>query len=88
MALLGPGQNASFEFHLGNWLGADNDGAPIRPEVEKLADTDVLCLYGRDESDSLCPTVVQPEFEVHALPGGHHFGGDYAKLAALVVGGL
>jgi len=35
--LMGLGRNASFQFHVGNWLGSDDEEAiPIRPEAEKL----------------------------------------------------
>lgn len=82
--LMGLGRNASFEFHLANWIGKD-DGLPILPEVSKLHEADTLCLYGKDEEDSLCPRI--PPGHVHAQPlaGGHHFEGAYDKLAELIM---
>jgi type IV secretory pathway VirJ component len=79
------GQNASFEFHVGSWIGNDDtEGLPIRPEAEKLAAATTLCIYGADETDSLCPRLggaVRPLM----LPGGHHFDGDYEALAATIL---
>jgi type IV secretory pathway VirJ component len=82
--LMGLGQNASFEFHLANWIGKD-DGLPILPEAGKLSEADTLCLYGEDEDDSLCPDIPPGHVHAQSLPGGHHFDGAYDKLAELIV---
>ncbi|MGB8425942.1 MAG: AcvB/VirJ family lysyl-phosphatidylglycerol hydrolase, partial [Desulfobacterales bacterium] len=56
MALLGPGLETDFEFHFGDWLGSRPEGArPTKPEVLKLADTRLLCIFGEKEQESLCP---------------------------------
>ena len=82
--LMGLGDNASFEFHLANWIGKD-DGLPIMPEVRKLAAADTLCVYGDDDDDSICPKIPPGHVHVEALPGGHHFDGAYDKLAEVIV---
>lgn len=82
--LMGLGQNASFEFHLADWIGKD-DGLPILPEAIKLSDADTLCLYGEDEDDSLCPDIPPGHVHAQSLAGGHHFDGAYDKLAELIV---
>lgn len=82
--LMGLGKNASFEFHLANWIGKD-DGLPILPEVIRLHEADTLCLYGKDEEDSLCPEIPHGHVHAQALAGGHHFDGAYDKLAELIV---
>ena len=41
----------------------------------------VLCIYGTDEKDSLCPKLDPKKFNIVKLNGGHHFDGDYANLA-------
>jgi len=83
-ALLGPGQKASFEFHVSNWIGPGGD-RPIAPEALKLAATDTLCIYGLDEKDSLCPELAPDHARSEPLKGGHHFGGDYDALAGLIL---
>jgi len=45
----------------------------------------VLCLYGAEERDSPCPRLAGPAIKAVALGGGHHFGGDYAALAAQIL---
>ena len=86
-ALLGPGQKASFEFHLSNWIGPGGD-RPIAPEALKLAAADTLCIYGLDEKDSLCPELSPGHARAMPLKGGHHFGGDYDALAGLILDAL
>ncbi len=83
--LMGLGEKASFEFHVGNWIGNDDeDGLPIRPEAEKLAAATTLCLYGEDETDSLCAHLGDA-VRAYRLPGGHHFGGDYDRMADIIL---
>ncbi|HKX41198.1 MAG TPA: AcvB/VirJ family lysyl-phosphatidylglycerol hydrolase [Burkholderiaceae bacterium] len=83
-ALLGLGQKASFEFHVSNWIGTSGD-KPIAPEAAKLAAGRTLCLYGRDERDSLCPQLAPAHAQAVPLEGGHHFGGEYGALAARIL---
>ena len=82
--LLGPGQKASFEFHVSNWIGPSGD-KPIAPEAARLRAATTLCVYGSNEKDSLCPRLSPATTRVLALKGDHHFGGDYDKLAALIL---
>ena len=87
IALLGPGRQADFEFHLTDWLGssADRTTYPIRPEVQKLKGTKLLCLYGEEEMDSLCRDL-EPSFaKVVAMRGAHHFGGNYDAIGETIL---
>ncbi len=83
-ALIGLGKQAAFEFHVTNWLGGSG-GIPIKPETDRMSAADTLCLYGADDDDSLCPTIGAQHARVVNLAGGHHFGGDYKKLAELIL---
>jgi type IV secretory pathway VirJ component len=83
-ALLGLGQQASFEFHVANWIGPSGD-RPIAPEASRLGAADTLCLYGQDERDSLCPSLAPTHVQAVPLAGGHHFGGDYPALAGRIL---
>jgi type IV secretory pathway VirJ component len=86
IALLGPSLSASFEFHLGDWLGVGGDpGRPVLPEVKKLNGHPLLCVYGKEEDDSLCPRIVPPLGRAVALAGAHHFGGRYDAIADLIL---
>ena len=83
-ALLGPGQKASFEFHVTNWIGPSGD-LPIAPEALKLSAASTLCIYGLEEKDSLCPQLAPAHARVMPLAGGHHFSGEYDALAARIL---
>ncbi|MDD5224692.1 MAG: virulence factor family protein [bacterium] len=87
LALLGPGNEAEFEFHLTDWLGMSSAGKsfPIFPEVEKLKGKKILCLFGKEESDSLCPKLSPGLAQIIPLAGAHHFGGDYQDIAERII---
>ena len=87
-ALIGMGTEAFFEFSVRHWLGQPTGGLPIRPEIERGLLGRVQCIYGSDEQDSSCLTLRADGLEKTKLPGGHHFDGDYAAVAAAVVKGL
>ncbi len=78
---------------MSDWLDSRprSDALPLAPELARLRGIPVLCIYGRDEADSLCPTLADGVAERVALPGGHHFGGDYdivvRRIIAAAVGG-
>jgi type IV secretory pathway VirJ component len=88
--LLGPGEKASFEFHARRWFGGgdDDDALPILPEALKLDGKTTRCLYGSDDEDALCPSIPAEHARAEQLPGGHHFGGAYDKLAARILASL
>lgn len=86
--LMGLGEKASFEFHLTNWVGGNRGALPILPEAQKLVAKEVLCLYGSDDRESLCPKIPPGHVTAEPLPGGHHFDGAYGDLAARVLAGL
>lgn len=86
IALLGPDRTAELEFHLSEWLGGGEEaGRPVLPELKKLAGRPIVCVYGKAESDSLCPEVNPPLGKSIGLEGAHHFGGDYQAVADLLL---
>ncbi|WP_020677800.1 AcvB/VirJ family lysyl-phosphatidylglycerol hydrolase [Geopsychrobacter electrodiphilus] len=87
VALLNPGKTASFEFHLSDWMGGGGPpGRPIAPELARLQGLNVLCVYGRNEKDSLCRDLKPDRLTKSVgLDGGHHFDGDYKKLVELIL---
>jgi type IV secretory pathway VirJ component len=83
--MMGLGTNASFEFHVGNWLGGEGGAIPIQPEATKLQPNKTLCIYGAEEKDSLCPRLAPGSVEAHMMPGGHHFDGAFDELASVIL---
>ncbi|MEQ8033657.1 AcvB/VirJ family lysyl-phosphatidylglycerol hydrolase [Xanthomonas sp. WHRI 6106] len=84
-ALLSVGKLADYEFHVSNWLGSDEEGLPIAPEVQRLPASTTVCIYGQDDDDALCPSLPAQAATRVALPGDHHFKGDYATLAKVIM---
>jgi type IV secretory pathway VirJ component len=86
LCLLGPSRTAAFEFHVSTWLGAAaDDRYRTVPEIER-AGVPLTCIHGSDEKDSACLAVKGPRIRVLSLGTGHHFGGDYSRLADVILG--
>jgi type IV secretory pathway VirJ component len=84
-AIMGMSEHALFEFHVSSWVADDNSGPATLPEVDRIDGMTVLCIYGEDETDSLCPKLDAHKFTVVKLKGGHHFDGNYAGLAQTIL---
>jgi type IV secretory pathway VirJ component len=84
-AVMGMSEHALFEFHVTSWISDDNSGPATLPEVEKIVGTPVLCIYGAEESDSLCPKLDPHKVTIVKLKGGHHFDGNYDGLARMIL---
>jgi type IV secretory pathway VirJ component len=85
VAVMGMSEHALFEFHLTSWVSDSDSGPATLPEINRITGTPVLCIYGADENDSLCPKLDPKKFNIVKLKGGHHFDGDYANLARKIL---
>ncbi|HEX4151388.1 MAG TPA: AcvB/VirJ family lysyl-phosphatidylglycerol hydrolase [Steroidobacteraceae bacterium] len=83
--LMGMSEHALFEFHVSSWISNDMTGPETLPEVNRISGVSVLCIYGDGDKDSLCPKLDPARIQVVKLPGGHHFNGDYAGLAKVIL---
>jgi type IV secretory pathway VirJ component len=88
VSLLGLSEQASFEFHVAGWLGVQTGHHLTVPEVSRLGATPVLCFRGEDEADSACRLLRGAAVRTVTLPGGHHFGGDYERIADAILADL
>jgi len=85
IALLGPSPKVQFEFHMTDWVHDSKAGLAVAPEVDKLGAHHILCLWGEDDKDSLCPAIGGANVDKVMLKGAHHFDGGYEKLAAIIL---
>ncbi len=88
VALLGPGRTVDFRFHVADWWSnahRDTD-LPILPEVSRLlGGVPLLCVYGEEDTDTVCPQLPAGSAEVVRMKGAHHFDGAYAELGELIL---
>jgi type IV secretory pathway VirJ component len=84
-AVMGMSEHALFEFHVSSWISDSDSGPATLPEINRITGMPVLCIYGADESGSLCPKLDPKKFITAKLKGGHHFDGDYANLARQIL---
>jgi type IV secretory pathway VirJ component len=83
---LGPDSEVDWEFHLTDWLGGKSRNAmKVLPEVEKLANKRILCIFGEAETGSLCPQLSGDRLRVVAFKGAHHFGRSYEAIANTIL---
>jgi type IV secretory pathway VirJ component len=87
IALLAPAERANFQFHWADLLTDTSrpSDAPILPELERLRGMTVLCVYGKDEKESLCRLADTSAVRVDQRRGRHHFDGDYDAIAAEIL---
>jgi type IV secretory pathway VirJ component len=86
VAFLSLSQSAVFEFHLQNWLSDDNDDAlPVAPELLRMKGVRGLCVYGEDDTETVCTLPAAKSLQPLKLSGGHHFDGNYPRLASLLL---
>lgn len=90
LALLALSESADFEIHVTGWLGVnEHEGSrPTLPEIGAIPRGLIQCFYGEEEEDALC---ARPELDGAVrvkTGGGHHFDGDYERLADAILAGL
>ena len=77
---------ADYQVSVTGWLGLSSGGRPMGPDLAKLPAALVQCYYGKDETDTACTLLKGTGADVVATEGGHHFDGDYAAIAAKILG--
>lgn len=86
VSLVGLSSRAGFEFHFADLFRRENRAdRPTVPEIARLRGMRLLCVYGADEEDSACRDLPPGLATTIALPGGHHFGGAYQKVAGHIL---
>lgn len=89
MSLLGFAPDADFQIRVTGWLGmpASDKALQVQPELAKVPPSIVQCVYGADETDTLCPALANTGIDVVKTNGSHHFDGDYSALAEKIITG-
>ena len=81
ISLLGISHTADYQISVAGWLGESAGTRQTLPDILKIASPLIQCVYGQQESDTVCPELETRGIEVIATKGGHHFDGNYQALA-------
>jgi type IV secretory pathway VirJ component len=85
VVLLGASEYATFEFHVTGWFGAGEDHQfPVRPEIARLS-VPVTCIDPEEEPRPVCDGTANPRVTGVRVGRGHHFSGEYDRLAAAML---
>lgn len=90
VSLLAPSRQADFEIAVTGWMGIAGAGKHGDP-VEHLANLEAVkiqCIYGAAEKDSACRALqlrAPDGVQLVERPGGHHFDGNYRRLADVIL---
>lgn len=89
IGLLGLAQQSTFQVSVSSLLGMSSpDEADVLPALGTLPVSRVLCFYGVDEltaGDTACGAKELDGAVRIERPGGHHFDGDYAAVAKIIL---
>lgn len=79
-------ERASFVYHFSDlWRTTSGKGdIPILPELQALKGVPIVCVYGKDEKESLCRAAPPGLMTVVARNGQHHFDGNFTALGDIV----
>ncbi|MEK0082234.1 virulence factor family protein [Benzoatithermus flavus] len=90
LSLLGVSSSADFEIHVTGWLGVnEHEGSlPTLPELRAIPHGLIQCFYGEEEEDPVCARPELADTQLVKTGGGHHFDGNYEKLADEILAGL
>ncbi|MDQ2889193.1 MAG: virulence factor [Gemmatimonadota bacterium] len=79
-------ERASFVYHFSDlWRTTSGSGdVPILPQLQELKGVPLLCIYGKEEKESLCRAAPAGLMTVVARNGQHHFDGNYNALGDIV----
>ncbi len=88
ISLLALSFTTDLEVTVNGWIGTkkDKDSQPTLPELAKIPGTLVQCFYGADDDDAACAQAPK-DVQVIRTRGGHHFDGNYPKLADQIIAG-
>lgn len=85
VGLIGLNRAANFKWHLQDVFRdvSRDDDVPTLPELAKLRDVPVVCVYGSEENESACRSTA-PAVKRVQRRGGHHLDGDYEAVADII----
>ncbi|HNX24427.1 MAG TPA: AcvB/VirJ family lysyl-phosphatidylglycerol hydrolase [Spirochaetota bacterium] len=83
--MLGISESAIFEISAGEWLGKTKGEYATLPEVLKINGIPLLFIEGSNDDHTVIQKLDRKKNEVVLVDGGHHFDGDYNRLAWIII---
>ncbi len=79
--LLSPSDFVNVEIHMRDWMGDERrPGAlEVLPEARRITGP-LLCVYGVQETDAICPMLKGSQVTVLPMQGGHHYNWHYQPV--------
>ena len=85
VVMMGPSNTMEMVIRPWSLLNIDSAGAvPLKPLLAGVVGPRVTCIYGAADKVSDCPKLLPPA-QLLAVPGGHHFNGDYPAVTRAVL---
>lgn len=90
VGMLGAAKNASFEFHLIDLIRDSSrpTDIPVLAEIQRSVGSHFLCMYGTDETNTLCTQLDRARMTVIARNGDHHFDRNYPEIARDIIAAI
>ena len=89
VALVDPEKSGELKIWPGDWLNITaTDAAPILPAMEGMKGLPMVCIYGSAEPNAACAALPTGLARTVRVPGGHHYGGDYATVGRAILTSL
>ncbi|MEA3034142.1 MAG: hypothetical protein QOH86_2158, partial [Sphingomonadales bacterium] len=84
LALVVPNQTVALQASPASLLPVSASARDALPAAARLGNTSILCVYGAEQSDSLCSRLHLPNMARAALPGGHYLHRDSKAVARVL----
>lgn len=88
VALIVPGETVSYRASPSDLFGMDGDEGDGIATARQLGWTSTICVFGLEETDSLCPHLTSPAVKRIGLPGGHPLHRDVGALYMALRGAI
>lgn len=89
ISLLALSARANFEVTVGEILTASSESTqPTRPDLDRIDPKLLQCFDGREDEEGACESLKGTGVELVETDGGHHFDGNYERLADMILTGI
>jgi type IV secretory pathway VirJ component len=88
VALVVPGDTVDYRISPIELIGWEKPDAVALPTASKLNWVPAICIWGEEETDSLCPKLDMPNIALQPLSGNHHLSHNSYRLTRVLEGAM